>query len=227
MFIPRHTESLDYGPQQDGLLTGVLQQLLKCQGPFSSLCLSGEEKTRGLGTFEWSSFLDHDVHVYFVIQFTYHLVTLVVMCHLPGINILVPFYQDGWCTRRLSDPTWHWVCMCKSRLWRAPCEQYFAGHNLCLQRGVPVSWLWITSKKGPMCCGWSIIKIVLSGRSHCQSWPILQRNTWTPVTLAPPTYAFHRCTIKWQVLQSQDLWGWTLWPKGPHFYQYMLLSRDM
>ena len=148
----------DRCPSADVEMSGLLQL---------SVSIWGRE-TRGMGTYE-SSFLDHDVHVYFVIQFTYHLVTLVVMCHLPGINILVPFYQDGWCTRRLSDPTWHWVCMCKSRLWRAPCEQYFAGHNLCLQRGVPVSWLWITSKKGPMCCGWSIIKIILSGRSHCQS----------------------------------------------------------
>ena len=54
MFIPRHTESLDYGPQQDGLLTGVLQQLLKCQGSFSSLCLTGEEKHGG-----WEHLSDH------------------------------------------------------------------------------------------------------------------------------------------------------------------------
>ena len=52
-------------------------------------------ETLGMGTFESSSFLDPDVHVYFVIQFMYHLVTLVVMCHLPDIIILVPFYQDG------------------------------------------------------------------------------------------------------------------------------------
>ena len=47
LFIPVHTESLDNGPQQDGLLTGVLQQLLKCQGSFSSLCLTGEENHGG------------------------------------------------------------------------------------------------------------------------------------------------------------------------------------
>ena len=74
LFIPVHTESLDNGPQQDGLLTGDLRQLLKSQGSFSSLCLTGEEKTWGMETFESSSFLDHDAHVYFVIQFTYHLV---------------------------------------------------------------------------------------------------------------------------------------------------------
>ena len=64
LFIPRHTESLDNGPQQDGLLTGVLQQLLKCQGSFSSLCLFGEEKHGG-----W----EHMSHHFWIMMSTFTL----------------------------------------------------------------------------------------------------------------------------------------------------------